>query len=79
MSNNKLIDWQDKLDLLFSAKQFPHPVASKLASLFACPHDVRARILQAEIELLKAAKMQRDAIESIEQWVRQQRDEEAAQ
>lgn len=79
MSNNKLIERQDKLDLLFSAKQFPHPVASKLAILFGCPHDLRARILQAEIDMLEAAKVQRDAIEAIELWVRRQRDEEAAQ
>lgn len=79
MSDNKLIDWQDKLDLLYSAKQFPHPVASKLASLLGCPHELRARIIQAEIEMLQAAKVQRDAVGAIEQWLRQQRDEEAAE
>lgn len=77
-NTNELILWQDRLDLLFSSKAWPQPIASKLASMIGCPNDLRANVMQAEIHLMLAAKAQRDAIEAVEQWVRQQRDKEIA-
>ena len=78
-NTNEMILWQDRLDLLFSSKAWPQPTASKLALMIGCPSDLRAGIMQAEIQLMLAAKVQREAIEAIEQWVRQQRDQEIGQ
>jgi hypothetical protein len=70
------LDSQDKHDLLFAAKSWPHTFGSKLASLLNAPFELRAAIVLAEIGLLEAAKEQRDAITALEEWLRQQEQEE---
>ena len=69
------LDAQDKRDLLFAAKSWPHTFGSKLASLLNAPFELRAAIVDAEIGLLEAAKEQRDAITALEEWLRQQQQE----
>ena len=69
------IDAQDKRDLLYAAKTWPHTFGSKVASLLGAPAKMRTDIMQAEIQLLEAAKAHRDMITVVEEWLRQQQQE----
>lgn len=76
--NDKILDtilWQDKRDLIFGAKAWPHPTGTKLSALLQAPNDIRAAIIRAEIGLMQAATEQRQALDQLEQWLRQQQQE----
>jgi len=74
-TRNDTILYQDKRDLIFAAKVWPHPVGTKLCAILEAPHDIRAAIIRAEIGLMQAATEQRQALDQLEQWLQQQREE----
>lgn len=72
-------EWQNRIDLMRDSKFWPHIQAGRMADLLGAPTEMCTAILTAEIEVMRAARAQREAVDAVEQWLRQQCDAEIKQ